>query len=61
MTILFMALAALWTALTVAAYRLGVADGLSAAKRGRLSGGRESKEDLLTRIDAYVGRKERHD
>ncbi len=60
MTIMFMALSALWTVLTVAAYRLGVADGLSAAKRGRLAGRRESREDLLTRIDAYDGRKERH-
>ena len=62
MTILYLAIPVLWTALSVAAYRLGLADGLSAAKRGRLAGGRDKpKQDLLTRIDAYDGRKERHE
>lgn len=52
----------LWTALAVCGYRLGLADGLSAARRGRLSGAKaEPQEDLLRRIDAYDGRKERHE
>ena len=60
MTVISIMLSALWTVLTVAAYRLGMADGLSAARRGRLVGAREPQEDLLSRIDAYDGRKERH-
>lgn len=51
----------LWMVLAIGAYRLGLADGLSSARRGRLIGGKEPKqEDLLRRIDAYDGRKERH-
>lgn len=60
MTTLFLAFSVVSALLTVAAYRLGVADGLSAARRGRLAGCREKKEDLLAKIDAYDGRKERH-
>lgn len=59
MTIWFLVFPLLWMILTVAAYRLGLADGLSAARRGRLAGSREEKQDdLLQRIDAYDGRKE---
>jgi hypothetical protein len=59
MTIWMLMLSVLWMLLAVCAYRLGLADGLSAARRGRLIGGRESeKQDLLRRIDAYDGRKE---
>ncbi len=60
MTIMFLSFSVLWAVLTVAAYRLGIADGISAARRGKLAGHREKKEDLLTKIDAYDGRKERH-
>ena len=53
---------ALWILLTAAIYRLGVADGLSAARRGRLAGGKkEPEEDLLAKIDAYDGRKETYE
>ncbi|MBQ3084458.1 MAG: hypothetical protein IJC46_03285 [Clostridia bacterium] len=56
---LWITLSILWTVLTAAAYRLGMADGLSAARRGRLAGGKEPKsEALLNRIEAYDGRKE---
>ncbi len=48
--------------LTVAAYRLGMADGLSAARRGKLAGGKKEKGDrLLEKIDAYDGRKETYE
>ncbi len=58
---LWISLSLLWAILTTAAYRLGMADGLSAARRGRLAGGRERKQDeLLNRIEAYDGRKEPH-
>lgn len=60
MTIMFLSFSVLWAVLTVAAYRLGIADGISAAKQGKLAGRREKKEDLLAKIDAYDGRKERH-
>ncbi len=60
MTMLFLAFSVVLAVLTVAAYRLGMADGLSAARRGRLAGSREKKKDLLAKIDAYDGRKERH-
>jgi hypothetical protein len=57
-TPIFIALSA---AAAISAYRLGMADGLSAARRGRLIGGKESKkEELLRRIDAYDGRKENY-
>ncbi len=40
------------------AYRLGIADGLAVARRGRLAGSRaDQQEDLLKQIDAYNGRK----
>ncbi len=52
----------LWILMTVAVYRLGMADGLSAARRGRLAGGKaERQEDLLAKIDAYDGRKETYE
>ena len=60
MTVIYPILSLLWTCLTVAAFRLGVADGLSAARRGRLAGKEREKEDLLSKIDAYDGRKEHH-
>lgn len=47
----------------VAAYRLGLADGLSAGRCGRLAdaGKKEGGQDLLLRrIEAYDGRKEPH-
>ncbi len=47
--------------LAAAVYRLGVADGLSVARRGRLAGGKASKRDeLLSRIESYDGRKEHY-
>lgn len=59
MTIWFLIFSLLWSVMAVAAYRLGMADGLSAARRGRLAGSRETKkDDLLAKIDAYDGRKE---
>ncbi|MBQ7971680.1 MAG: hypothetical protein IJO92_02825 [Clostridia bacterium] len=59
MTIWMLMLSVLWMLLAVAAYRLGMADGLSAARRGRLAGGKDPmKDQLLRRIDAYDGRKE---
>lgn len=62
MTIWILLFSLLWPLLAVAAYRLGMADGLSAARRGRLAGGKEEKkDDLLSRIDAYDGRKENYD
>lgn len=52
-----------WTVLTVAAFRLGLADGLSAACYRTLVGGKRAQETadeaLLRQIDAYGG-KERH-
>lgn len=49
--------------LSVAAYRLGLADGLSTGRGGRLAGQRPPKEEetLLKRIEAYDGRKGRKD
>ena len=48
--------------LAVAAYRLGLADGLSAARRGRLAGSKSEKQDqLLERINAYDGRKDTYE
>ncbi len=45
--------------LAVSCYRLGLADGLSTARRGRLALTKEpAKDTLLKRIDAYDGRKE---
>ena len=59
MIIWMLMLSVLWMLLAVAAYRLGLADGLSAVRRGRLAGGKEpQKEELLRRIEAYDGRKE---
>jgi hypothetical protein len=59
MTIWMLLLSVLWILLAVGAYRLGVADGLSAARCGRLIGGKApAKDELLRRIDAYDGRKE---
>ena len=59
MTIWMLMLSILWMLLAVCAYRLGLADGLSAARRGRLIGGKTpAREELLRRIDAYDGRKE---
>lgn len=59
MTIWILLFSLVWPLLAVAAYRLGMADGLSAARRGRLLGGKpDKKEDLLSRIDGYSGRKE---
>ena len=59
MTIWMLMLSVLWMLLAVAAYRLGLADGLSAARRGRLAGGKyPMKDQLLRRIEAYDGRKE---
>ena len=61
MTIWMLMLSVLWMLLAVAAYRLGLADGLSAVRRGRLAGGKEpKKEELLRRIEAYDGRKENY-
>ena len=49
-------------AIGAALYRLGLADGLSVSRRGRLMGAPSEKEDtLLKRIEAYSGRKEPHD
>ena len=49
-------------AIGAALYRLGLADGLSVSRRGRLMGARPEKEDsLLKRIEAYSGRKEQYD
>lgn len=43
-------------------YRLGLADGLSVSRRGKLMGGRSEEEDsLLKRIESYSGRKEQYD
>lgn len=62
MTIWNLLFSLLWPLMAVAAYRLGMADGLSAARRGRLAGGKEEKKsDLLSKIDAYDGRKENYD
>ena len=49
----------LWMLLAVGAYRLGLADGLSAARSGRLAGNRPPKEEdlLLKRIEAFDGRR----
>jgi len=48
--------------LAVAAYRLGLADGISTMRRGRLAGGKTPKQDrLLEKIDAYHGRKDSYD
>ncbi len=59
MTIWMLMLSIVWMLLAVAAYRLGLADGLSAARHGRLAGSKPPKQDeLLRRIDAYDGRKE---
>lgn len=59
MTSMMLLFSVLWMLLAVAAYRLGMADGLSAARRGRLAGSRDKKtEDLLNKIEAYDGRKE---
>lgn len=59
MTIWMLLFSLLWPLLAVAAYRLGMADGLSAARKGRLAGSKPDKKDnLLSRIDAYDGRKE---
>lgn len=61
MTIMNVMLTLLWMLFSVAAYRLGLADGLSAGRSGRLIGQRPPKEDsLLKRIDAYDGRKGSH-
>lgn len=61
MTIWILVFSLLWPTLAVLAYRLGLADGLSAGRRGHLAGGKPQKEeDLLARIDAYGGRKERN-
>ena len=44
--------------LAFASYRFGLADGLSAARRGRLMGRKAEKQDhLLEKINAYDGRK----
>ncbi len=59
MTIWMVILSVIWTLVTVAAYRLGIADGLSAARRGKLAGGKSEKRDmLLEKIEAYDGRKD---
>ena len=59
MTIWMLMLSIVWMLLAVVAYRLGLADGLSAARHGRLAGSKAPKQDeLLRRIDAYDGRKE---
>lgn len=58
MMILIAVCSLLWPAVAVTVYRLGVADGLSAGRRGRLAGGKPEKKDLLQQIDAYSGRKE---
>ncbi len=48
--------------LAVAAYRLGLADGISTVRRGRLAGGKaEHPDHLLEKIDAYHGRKGAYD
>lgn len=60
MTILIAVCSLLWPAVAVTVYRLGVADGLSAGRRGRLAGGKTPKKDLLQQIDAYSGRREQH-
>jgi len=59
MTIMNVMLTLLWMLFSVAAYRLGIADGLSAGRMGRLLGQRPPKEEdtLLKRINAYDGRK----
>lgn len=58
MTIINVMLTLLWMLLAVAAYRLGLADGLCAGRSGRLLGQRPPREDsLLKRIEAYDGRK----
>lgn len=59
MTIWMPLLSVLWMLLAILAYRLGIADGLSAARRGRLAGGKDPMKDpLLRRIEAYDGRKD---
>ncbi|MBQ7095508.1 MAG: hypothetical protein IJN80_03560 [Clostridia bacterium] len=62
MTIMNVMLTLLWMLFSVAAYRLGMADGLSAGRMGRLLGQRPPKEEdtLLKRINAYDGRKGDH-
>ena len=46
----------------IAFYRLGLGDGMSSVRRGRLLGERAPHaEKLLDRIDAYDGRKEPYD
>lgn len=52
-----------WMLLAVSAYRLGLADGISTARRGRLAGKRAAKEEdpLLKRIEAFNGRKDCYD
>lgn len=61
MTIWILLFSLLWPILAVAAYRLGIADGLSAGRRGRLAGGKPEQQDtLLARIESYSGRKEQN-
>lgn len=61
MTIWMLLVSVFWMLLAVAAYRLGLADGLSAGRRGRLAGSRGTdKETLLRKIDAYDGRREHY-
>lgn len=63
MTILEILIGLLGMLLAIAAYRLGLADGISTARSGRLAGCRPSKEmdPLLKRIEAFNGRKEEKD
>ena len=62
MTVILWIQMILWTVLAVAAYRLSLADGLSASRRGRLCGKKEERPDrLLEKINAYDGRKESYD
>lgn len=58
---IWISLSLLSAVLAAAIYRLGVADGLSVARRGKLAGGRATKRDeLLNRIESYDGRKEQY-
>lgn len=63
MTIYEILIGLLWMLFSVGAYRLGLADGISTAKSGRLAGKRSTKEEdpLLKRIEAFNGRKEIRD
>jgi len=57
----WISLALIAAVLAAVLYRLGVADGLSVARSGRLAGSKPQKRDeLLSRIESYDGRKEQY-